>query len=584
MASSSRRFVLLLILSVAACAHDDPRRFPLAPPVMRDQDLDPVATGCRRDANAKDGRQLVCAPEDYESSFSWDAVDNTIFRPLSKFFQADAASEAKNVNAFDEVPDSSWFVNRIGAHPMSPEEAARGYCPEGPELAANPSDGSWLIDRGKDNGANPGFRVAVGGTKFMFKTDDDQIERATAATAIASRLYYAAGWWAPCDAVVYFKRSALRLTPQLTVKANVGPARPFDEAALERVLARTGRRGDLDRATASRWLPGRPLGPFTYEGKRADDPSDVIDHEDRRDLRGARVIAAWLNHFDSREQNTMSTWMPVDPKNPRSTGHVRHWYIDLGDCFGSEWTVDGFSRRHGYSYVLDFGAIAQDFATLGLVERPWDRATRTPGAEIFGYFTAAHFDPDRWRGEYPNPAFMRMTEHDAAWAARIIARFTPEHVSAAVHVGDFTNPEHERFLVRVLLERQRLLLLRYFSKLSPLTDLSADGTRLCAVDLARQTEVFSANAFRYSASVRRGRGSRSDARIDVEGNGRVCVALGARDLRSLPDDAPDRYVVISIANGTGSGPLVVHAYDLGPMRGIRLVGMDRHFPDLAGAP
>src|SRR5262249_38503245 len=135
--------------------------------------------------------------------------------PVSKFFQVDAVGEAENVNAFDEVPDSSWFTNRIGAHPMSIEEAQHGYCAAGPYLTSDPPDDSWLIDHGKDNGANPGFRVKVNGAKFMLKIDDGQSERATAATAIAARFYHAAGWFAPCDSIVYFKRSALRLMPGL---------------------------------------------------------------------------------------------------------------------------------------------------------------------------------------------------------------------------------------------------------------------------------------------------------------------------------------------------------------------------------
>lgn len=562
---------------LAGCGAHDPRRFRLAAPVLRDHDLDPVASPCRQDPKAKGKDKTVCAPEEYVSSFAWDAADNSLFRPIAKFFAAEHVGESENVNAFDEVPDSSWFVNRIGARPMSPEEAARGYCPYGPELTSNPPDGAWVIDHGKDNGANPGFRVATQGTKFMFKTDDTQVERATAATAIAARFYFAAGWWAPCDAVVYFKRSALTLKPGLKIKANVGAAKTFDEKLLDEILSRTGRRGDLYRATASRWLPGRPLGPFTYEGIREGDPNDVIAHENRRDLRGARIIADWLNHFDSREQNSMSTWEVEDANDPRSKGYVRHWYIDLGDCFGSEWSVDGFSKRHGYSYILDVPYMLEDFATLGIPERPWDRARRTPGAEIFGYFRAEH-DPDVWRGEYPNPAFSRMTERDAAWGTRIIARFTPAHIAATVKVGDFTNPEHEAFLTRVLVERRMILLRRYFAKLSPLTDFSAEPSRLCAVDLARRTETYPASRFAYTATVRRGGGKAAPVRAIAEDDGRVCIDLAAQVGGGAPDDAPERYVVASIENGTGSGPIEAHLYDLGPARGLRLVGLARRDP------
>lgn len=562
--------------ALGACAHVDPRIYPLRAPVLRDQDLDPVALECPPPKKDKKGKFKQCAPEPYESSFAWDAADNSIFRPISKFFQADYVGEAENVNALDEVPDSSWFVNRIGAHPMTPDAVARGFCPEGPELTSDPPPDSWIIDHGKDNGGNPGFRIKVNGTKFMLKTDETQVERATAATAIASRIYYAAGWWAPCDSVVYFKRSGLHLLPGLTVKANVGGAKPFDEKLLGEVLAQTGRRGELYRAAASRWLPGEALGPFKYEGRRDDDPSDVIRHEDRRDLRGARLIAAWLNHFDSREQNTMSTWMPQNPEDPNSPGHVRHWYIDLGDCFGSEWAVEGFSKRHGHSYIFDVGYMLEDFATLGLIARPWDRARRNPSARIFGFFTARDFDPESWRGEYPNPAFGRMSERDGAWAARIIARFTPEHVAAAVSVGDFTNPAHTAYLTKILLQRQHLLLARYFRKLSPLSDVKAQGRSLCAVDLARRTRTYEASAFHYRASIARGTHEPVPAKLALGEDGSVCLDMPSSvPAATLKDDAPERYVVVRLDNGASDGPLVVHAYDLGEAKGLRVVAIER---------
>src|SRR6185436_9189625 len=112
------------------------------------------------------------------------------------------AGEATNVNAFDEVPDSSWFTNRIGRRPVTVAELTRGPCER--DLDPDAPDGAWLVDQGKPNGANPGFRVRVEGAgKFMLKADPPtQPERATGATAIAARLYYAAGFFAPCDSVV----------------------------------------------------------------------------------------------------------------------------------------------------------------------------------------------------------------------------------------------------------------------------------------------------------------------------------------------------------------------------------------------
>jgi hypothetical protein len=520
-------------------------------------------------------------PEPYESSFIWDAADNTAFRPLSRFFAVDPEGEAVNVNSLDEVPDSSWFTNRIGKSPMTAEELVRGACgdkvlnPEGP-------DGSWLIDQGKPNGANPGFRVKVEGIgKFMLKTDPaDQPERATGATSIAARLYHAAGWWSPCDSVVYARPSILKLSPGLTVTDNSGVTRPFDEAALAAVLSKASRRGDRIRMVASRWLPGRTLGPFTYEGVREDDPNDVIPHEERRDLRGARVIAAWLNHFDSREQNTMSVWLAEDQKDKESSpGHVRHYYIDLGDCFGSEWEWEDISKRLGHSYYFDAAHVLEDFATFGLLERPWDRAERSKDGSIFGFFSDRDFRPEDWHGGYPNPSFARMTELDGAWAARTIARFTPELVEAAVRVGDYTEPRHTTFLVDKLLKRQRAILGRYLTRLSPIADVEVrDKVELCGVDLARRTGVAREGALRYAASLYAGEAlsPRGGLTVNASRGGGVCVALPhvAGD-SGAPEDAASRYVVVDVENGNARGPLRAHLYDLGPLRGYKLVGIER---------
>jgi hypothetical protein len=576
---------LVGLSSLVGCGAPAVRRFPLnAPVVWKDTDQRPFHTPCRPDP--EDPQHRICTPEEYISPFAWDAADNAVFRPISRFFAADPGDESVNVNSMDEVPDSSWFTNRIGSRPMTAADVMNGPCGDKvlrPEVITTP----WVIDQGKPNGANPGFRVRVEGVgKFMLKADiESEPERATGATSIAARLYHAAGWWVPCDSVVYFDPAILQLKPGLEYTDNSGVPRKFDQKALDELLSRAARRGNLVRMVASRWLPGRAIGPFRYEGVREDDRNDIIPHEDRRDLRGARLIAAWLNHFDSREQNSMSTWMAQDESDPDSTpGHIRHWYIDLGDCFGSQWEWEWITRRLGHAYYLDFGYVFEDFVTAGFIERPWDRAQRSREAPIFGYFSARDFDAEDWRGGYPNPAFARMTEADGAWAARILSRFKPEHIRSAVDAGKFTNPRHSAYLTRTLVERQKSLVRRYFSRLSPITGLqpTADA-RLCGKDLARSSEAFRATSFRYTAKAYVGAELTEVAapRVDHSADGQVCVTLPRFDAGAAAPDALQRYLIVDIHNGQALGPLRAHLYNLGE-KGFHLAGVER--PEAAEPP
>jgi hypothetical protein len=547
-------------LLVLGCA--GPARFPLREPLVRDPDQTPFAP----------------APAEYYSPFAWDAANQSVFRPIARFFAVDPAGPAVNVNALDEVPDSSWFENRLGAHRLSPAAVAKGACSES-KLDPNAADGTWLIDKGKDNGANPGFRITVAGLgHFMLKSDpSDEPERATGATTIASRIYHALGYNAPCDSVVYFRPSLLKLKPGLTVTNNQGVKRAFDRARLELLLSQASHRDGLVRMVASSWLPGKPIGPYQYDGRRNDDPNDVIAHEDRRELRGARLVAAWLGHFDSREQNTMDVFLPADPARPKGAGYVRHYIIDLGDCFGSVWAVDAVSRRLNHAYILDMPYIAEDFLTLGAIERPWER-TRIV-SKRFSYFSVRDFDPDLWRGEYPNPAFGRMTEGDAAWMARILARFDEPLLRAAVSEGKY-EPQDERFLIETLLARRAVILRRYLTRLSPISDVTTSPAGVCGTDLARETGVVPNEALSFRVRVYRGADHipipTADVHVVSKATPRVCVELAHAQLGvDVPNEDARRYVIVDIDNGYAKGPLRAHLYDLGPRQSFRLVGIER---------
>ncbi len=406
-----------------------------------------------------------------------------------------------------------------------------------------------------------------------------QPERATGAAATATRLYHAAGYWVPCESVVHVRPAIFKLTPGLTLADDRGGARAFDAAALAQLLASASSRGGLARMIASRVLPGRTLGPFSYEGTRRDDPSDVVAHEDRRDLRGARVLAAWLGHERASEQSTRDTWLAQrEGEALLSPGVVRHYQVGLGACLGSDEESDDASHR--------LRARRSARAHPGGDGPDPDRHPRAPRrprravsrGDIFGDFSAGDLEPRRWQRGYPNPAFARMSELDGAWAARSLARFTPDLVEAAVRAGDFTLARHTGFLIEQLLLRREALLRRYLARVSPIADLRLSGEDLCGKDLGRSTRVFAETDFAYRARAYAGAdlASHSSPAVRPGADGSLCLSVAhVADDSGAPDDSASRYVVIDIFNGVAPGPLRAHLYDLGPRRGFRLVGLER---------
>lgn len=570
-----KRARVVVCVAMTACAGSQ-RPFPLREPLAVDTDVRPVSVPCRPDPSPKEPRRVSCAPREYTSRFALDRIDNIAFAPGSRLFSVDVAGEAANANSLDEVADSAWFENRIGVHPMTPEQLAMGACKPEDMLPTEVADGAWVVDHGKENGATPGFRVVVPGKgQYLLKADDaSHPELTSAAGVIGAAIYHAVGYPTSCEQVVTIKRAQLTLTPGLFSIDNENNKHPFDEAALQKVLAQSTHTGELTRMQASKWLPGYPIGPFRYNHTREDDPNDIIDHENRRELRGNRVLAAWINHWDSREQNTMDVWMAADAKDKRSSpGYVRHYMLDMSEALGGGADPHTLTMRLGFSYIVDFRDIALDLFTLGLVERPWDRAHATPGHEKFGLFSAQDFDPATWKGLYPNPAFVRMQERDAAWMARIIARFTAADVRALVSAGRFSDPGDIDYLTQILLDRQRRILARYLTRLSPLADVHADPSQICATDLARLRGVVAPEQFRYTV-IERGAGKQLALEATALPDGVVCFKPQPVASAQLPDTAGERVVIFEVRNGTAAGPLEIHTYDL-DARGMRVVGLVR---------
>jgi hypothetical protein len=304
----------------------------------------------------------------------------------------------------------------------------------------------------------------------------------------------------------------------------------------------------------------------------------VIAHEDRRELRGSRLLAAWINHWDAREQNSMDLWLARDTKMTRSSpGYVHHYIIDTSDAIGGGITSAAATLRLGQAYLVSLRDVMLDFITLGALERPWDRAQATVGREKFGLFSVRDFDPEHWRAVYPNPAMLRMTERDGAWMARIIARFTANDIAAIAAAGRFSDARDAAYLAKVLIERQHEILVRYLTRLSPVADVHAVGTdQLCAVDLARSSEAVPADQFHYRV-VEIGAGQRIELVATPLAGGVICFRPRSLARSELADNASERRVIFEVRNGTAAGPLEIHTYDLGP-RGMFIVGLERRAP------
>ena len=235
------------------------------------------------------------------------------------------------------------------------------------------------------------------------------------------------------------------------------------------------------RAMASEFLPGKPIGPWDYSGTKGDDPNDVVDHEDRRELRGSRILGAWVNHHDARSQNTLSMWAD----DGKGRGHVEHYIIDWGDTLGGLLDWDSVSRRVGFVYYIDFGAMGADFITFGTIERPWERVHFGPAGPIWGYFEDKEFVPEDWHVGYPNPAFSKMEEDDGAWMARILSHVDDAALSAIVDQAQLFDPLVADELERILRGRRDKILRRYLLRLSSLERPEVkEGRRLCVEDRA----------------------------------------------------------------------------------------------------
>jgi hypothetical protein len=397
------------------------------------------------------------APRGHDISYSWDLIYHSTVRPPTRVFDlaqgvrnlTGRRREAANVDGQDQVRlPSTWWQPRLGFRTVTVDQMLRGPGTVGP-----PAGGRWTLTRAKNQGVTPGFQIEdTRGVAYVIKFDSPEYpELGTSVDVIGSYLFWAAGYNVPENQIAWFRPESLFIKPGATYTDENGKKRPFTREFLDQLLARVARQRDgRYRVLASRYLEGKPIGPFEYDGRRHDDPEDMIPHELRRELRGLWALAAWTNHCDSRAANTLDTWVTAGDRS-----FVRHHLLDFSALLGAG---PGRPRAHpsGTEYYVDPVVMSHQAATLGLRHFRWE-AAEVPPIRSVGWVEAATFDPRHWKPDYPNHAFDERTARDIRWGARIVAAFSDAHIRAAVLRAQYSDPRATEYLIRVLIERRDAL-------------------------------------------------------------------------------------------------------------------------------
>ncbi len=401
--------------------------------------------------------------EDFELRKDADFLINSFIHPGGD------AGPALNVNTLGEVPDSSWFTNRIGLGKMTVDNIVLG-----PNTVDGPAPGVWTVVGRPAGGITPKFTIQdERGDHYIFKLDPVHLpELPSSVEVISTKIFHALGYNVPEDFVFYVDRARLKVDPKAEWTDSSGRRRSITERDVDEWLGKLARvRTDgTVRVLASRYIKGRPIGEYRYHETRSDDPNDIYPHEKRRELRALRVFAAWLHHDDSRSLNTFDAFVEESGRR-----FIRHYLLDFGSNMGSG-STNVQEPRAGYEYYAEGGKLLKGIFSFGLWTRSWMRA-KYPDYPAIGNFEGDFFEPWNWKPEYPNPSFDRMDAADAFWGANLLRYFTDDVIRAVVATGQIRDPEAAAYLADTLIKRRDKCIRYWIRQTNPLDrfEVSYDG-------------------------------------------------------------------------------------------------------------
>ena len=227
---------MTLVLLPAAPGANKPKFFP-DDPVWRQHDT--------RDASSMQPRDIDVFYDTAENLFSspGDTTPNV---------------RAQNVNTVDEVPDSSWYVNRAGRMPLTAEALLKG-----PDTTDGPAAGQWTVVSAKKDGVTPGFTIRdSAGVVWFIKVDPPGYNgMATGTEVIVTKLFWALGYHVTEAHLAQMHRDNLIISNEAMITTEGGSRRRMRASDIDAALKRAARDPDGSyRVIASKAHRRAPFG------------------------------------------------------------------------------------------------------------------------------------------------------------------------------------------------------------------------------------------------------------------------------------------------------------------------------------
>jgi hypothetical protein len=461
-------------------------------------------------------------------------------RAADRKLSLEGARPAADVNAVDEVPCSTWFCPRQHLRPAPAETIAAGP-PDG-----HPPQLPLTVVEGKESGVQPGFVARdAAGRRYLIKFDPVGYPGlATGAEIVGSRLFHAAGYNVAGSQPLELTAGDIDIAPDATYKLSRAAERRFTRDHLTIVLSKSAREADGGfRAVAVPWIAGDKIGAFDMQGRRKDDPNDLIPHQDRRSLRASLLLFAWLNVSDASAINTLDSFVDDGGRH-----FVRHYFIDFGCGLGSE-TNRLKGVYHGRERLLEGNRMLAALGTLGWYQRPWQRDQQVWTAEAgvppaLGWlYPVEDWRPEEFRTALKVPAHQRMTAADAYWGAKLVTSFTDADLHAVVAAARY-DATAAALIEKALEVRRDRIGQRYLLAVAPLESPVLDTGGLCFDDLAIERGFRAAADVRYQFRI-----TTADGHELVRGES---AAQGPHTCLALPPQSAD-YLIVAVSAVAGTG-------------------------------